>query len=105
MEDSHDSMRVTRIAGSECLEIAPAFSVKPEGAGRMSEGSFRGDRFFLSNFYEAALEFGGITYGSSVAAYQAQKCSSEEDQRLFSRLSPAEAKELGGQLEPRPGWD
>ena len=70
-------MRVTRIAGSECLEIAPAFSVKPEGTGRMSEGSFRGDRFFLSNFYEAALEYGGITYGSSEAAYQAQKCSSE----------------------------
>ena len=71
----------------------------------MSEGSFRGDRFFLSYFYEAALEYGGIRYGSSEAAYQAQKCASEEDRRLFSRLSPAEAKELGGQLEPRPGRD
>ena len=70
-----------------------------------AESSFRGERFFLINFYEAAVEYGGIEYGSSEAAYQAQKCTSEDQRRLFASLSPAEAKELGSSLEPRPGWD
>ena len=70
-----------------------------------SESSFRGDRFFLSNFYEAPIVYDGIRYGSSEAAYQAQKCPSEEDRRRFSGLSPSDAKELGGSLTPREGWD
>lgn len=70
-----------------------------------SESSFRGDRFFLSSFYEAPIVYEGILYGSSEAAYQAQKCHSEEDRRRFSGLSPSDAKELGGSLVPREGWD
>ncbi len=70
-----------------------------------SESSFRGDRFFLSNFYEASIVYEGIWYRSSEAAYQAQKCPSEECRRRFSELPPSDAKELGGSLAPREGWD
>ena len=36
--------------------------------------SFKDEYFFLSNFYEAPVEYDGLKYGSSEAAFQAQKC-------------------------------
>lgn len=35
---------------------------------------FREEYEFLSNFYPAKMEYQGISYYSSEAAYQAQKC-------------------------------
>lgn len=34
---------------------------------------FRGEYFFLSNFYETAVTIDGLTFPSSEAAFQAQK--------------------------------
>ena len=40
---------------------------------------FSGEYRFLSNFYQYDFEFKGLTYHNSEAAFQAQKCASEEE--------------------------
>ncbi len=66
---------------------------------------FRGEYFFLSNFYEAPVEYGGITYQTNEAAFQAQKCAKEEDRKKFAALSPGDAKRMGRQVTLRPDWE
>lgn len=67
--------------------------------------SFRDEYYFLSNFYEAPITYNGITYQNNEAAFQAQKCTKREDQLLFSKLNPSEAKKLGRQVSLRPDWE
>ena len=43
--------------------------------------SFRGSYDFLSNFYEAPVSYGGLCYSNNEAAFQAQKCQTEEEMR------------------------
>lgn len=50
---------------------------------------FRGEYRFLSNFYEAPVEYRGLRYGSNEAAFQAQKCLTEEERREFTLLRRA----------------
>jgi PhoH-like ATPase len=40
---------------------------------------FRGEYGFLSNFWEVPVTYKGLTYGSNEAAFQAQKCMTEEE--------------------------
>lgn len=65
--------------------------------------SFDGEYRFLSNFWECDLEYEGIRYKSSEAAYQAQKTIDQKSR--FSDLSPERAKQLGSALLPRSDWD
>lgn len=67
--------------------------------------SFRGEYFFLSNFYEAPVEYDGITYQSNEAAYQAQKCADKKDREQFADASPGDAKRLGRKVHLRPDWE
>ena len=60
---------------------------------------------FLSNFYEAPITFGGLTFSSSEAAFQAQKCVEEADKVQFSFLSPTQSKKLGRKIMLRPDWE
>lgn len=60
---------------------------------------------FLSNFYEAPVTYGGLTYQSNEAAFQAQKCLTEEEMRRFTALSPSSAKSLGRRVKLRPDWE
>ena len=39
---------------------------------------FRGEYGFLSNFHQHPFEYKGLTYPNSEAAFQAQKCATEE---------------------------
>lgn len=66
---------------------------------------FRGDYGFLSNFWEVPVTYQGLTYGSNEAAFQAQKCMTEEEKRLFTRMRPSEAKKTGRQVALRPDWE
>lgn len=66
---------------------------------------FRNEYFFLSNFYEAPVEYGGILYGSNEAAFQAQKCLTEEEKRAFGPLRPSDAKKKGRRVQLRPDWE
>ena len=44
---------------------------------------FRGEYAFLSNFWEVPVTYKGLTYGSNEAAFQAQKCMTEEEKQLL----------------------
>lgn len=67
--------------------------------------SFRGEYDFLSNFYPAGFEYGGLYYLNSEAAFQAQKCLTEEEKQQFTYLPPNKAKRLGRQVKLRPDWE
>ena len=60
---------------------------------------------FLSNFYEVPVEYDGITYRNNEAAFQAQKCQTEEEKLDFAELSPSMAKRLGRKVQLRPDWE
>ena len=58
--------------------------------------SFKGKNHFLSNFYHCDFEFEGLTYHTAEAAFQAQKCSSDEEKIKYTEVSnPVAAKRMG----------
>ena len=66
---------------------------------------FRDEYFFLSNFYPAPVEYEGITYANSEAAFQAQKCADKKDRMRFAALSAGDAKRLGRRVSLRSDWE
>ena len=60
---------------------------------------------FLSNFHEARVEFGGLVFGNAEAAFQAQKCTSEEEKAQFTGLGPGKSKGVGRHVRLRPDWE
>ena len=69
---------------------------------------FKGDYSFLSNFYNKyQFEFEGLTYHSSEAAFQAQKCSTEEEKIKYTKITnPVVAKQMGKKEPGFPSnWD
>ncbi len=66
--------------------------------------AFSGDQDFLSNFYPAPVVVGGIRYGTSEAAYQAQKTLDETVRAHFAEYHPGKAKRKGQQIVMRPDW-
>ena len=67
--------------------------------------SFSGEYDFLSNFYNCPVEYEGITYLSSEAAFQAAKTLNIKDREEFSKLPPNKAKAKGRQIELREDWE
>ncbi len=67
--------------------------------------SFRNENFFLSNFYEAPIEYNGILYTNNEAAFQAQKCIIPDDRHKFENLNPTEARHLGRKIPLRKDWE
>ena len=63
---------------------------------------FAKEYLFLSNYYEAPVNYHGFTYGSSEAAYQAQKSGEYE---LFAELRPHQSKTAARELPVREDWD
>lgn len=66
---------------------------------------FRGEYAFLSNFWEVPVTYKGLTYGSNEAAFQAQKCMTEEEKMEFIQLRPSASKKLGRRVKLRPDWE
>ena len=66
--------------------------------------NFRGDYFFLSNFYECPVTYQGITYPNNETAFQAQKCINDSDKTKFMSLNPSAAKKLGMRVALRKDW-
>ena len=64
---------------------------------------FKGKYYFLSNFYSCPIEYNGINYLNSEAAFQAQKCPSRASE--FSGLTPNRAKLLGRRVKLREDWE
>ncbi len=66
---------------------------------------FFGEYRFLSNFHESKLIVDGIIYLNSEAAYMAGKTDNKTIKKIFSRLSPLEARELGTNIKIIDNWD
>ena len=67
--------------------------------------SFDDKYAFLSNFYECKVEYNGIVYGSSEAAFQAQKTLDIEERLQFATLTPMQSKRKGRKVALRPDWE
>ena len=66
---------------------------------------FREEYFFLSNFFPTAVTYDGLTYGSSEAAFQAQKCQTQEEKIPFTEYGPGKSKGAGRRVALRPDWE
>ena len=63
---------------------------------------FKGDFAFLSNFHQCDFVFEGLTYHTSEAAFQAQKCSTEYEKIKYTTvINPVVAKRMG---KKEPGF-
>lgn len=67
--------------------------------------SFTEEMFFLSNFFPCKIEYEGIVYKNTEAAFQAKKCVIKGDRYAFSNLNPTEAKNLGRTVKLRKDWE
>ena len=66
---------------------------------------FDGEYSFLSNFYECPIDFLGLHFNSSEAAFQSMKTPIHSEQLLFINLSPSAAKKLGRKIQLRQDWE
>lgn len=66
---------------------------------------FRGEYYFLSNFYEAPVTYDGVTYANNEAAFQAQKVVDPESRRKWAGLPAGIAKKYGRTVPLRPDWE
>lgn len=68
--------------------------------------NFRGQYYFLSNFYTYPMVYDGIQYQNSEAAFQAQKCQNRKlRERKYSTMSPNIAKREGRREKLPDNWD
>lgn len=67
---------------------------------------FFGDFRFLSNFHIANVEYEGIIYPTTEAAFQAAKTFDIDERRKIAAMSePKLAKRAGKRLKLRPDWE
>lgn len=68
-------------------------------------GPFDGEFAWLSNFFPCKLEFEGLTFDNSEAAFQAAKCLNPIERTKFVGLAAGKSKRLGKKVELRPDWN
>lgn len=66
---------------------------------------FDGEYAFLSNFYDATIQYDGTFYKNNEAAFQAQKTLDDKEKAKFAELNPAQAKRLGRKIKLRSDWE
>lgn len=66
-------------------------------------GDFRGEYWFLSNFYMTPITFEGYNFACAEAAFQACKCP--ESAWRFEGIDGKSAKSLGRKVILRKDWD
>ena len=87
------------------LEIDPRFSMD------IIIDNFHGpDTGFLSNFYPFEIEYNGLKYPTSEAAYQAAKANDDQEGKVWSAMvreapTPGKAKKIGKQIPLRSDWE
>ncbi len=67
--------------------------------------NFKGEYYFLSNFYPADITIDGISYKNNEAAFQAYKTLDIKARKEFSFLDPSAAKRKGRQVYLRSDWE
>lgn len=75
----------------------------------MSTPAFRGNRFFLSNFYPVAphrILYLELAHPTSEHAFACAKANNEVDREWVANApTPAEAKRRGRAIKARPDWE
>lgn len=66
---------------------------------------FRGKYYFLSNFYNAKVEWEGITYLNNESAFQSAKVLDKEVRLKFANLDPSSGKRKGRHVQLRYDWE
>lgn len=66
---------------------------------------FKGDHFFLSNFYPSPIEWHDHTYPTMENFFQAMKTDDPAARDALSWCSPKVAKHIGRNLKLREDWD
>lgn len=61
---------------------------------------FKGEYRFLSNFYQCDFEYQGLTYHNAEAAFQAQKCATEEEKIKYTQIKNPVVAKRKGKKEP-----
>lgn len=67
--------------------------------------SFRGEYYFLSNFYPTTIIYNNIKYTNAEAAYQSMKTEDKNIRKSFSNLNGSQAKFKGKDLRIRSNWE
>lgn len=66
---------------------------------------FRNEYFFLSNFFERAVAYKGVTFQNNESAFQAMKCADKKEISTFANLNPSEGKHKGRHIKLRSDWE
>lgn len=91
-----------KVLGCYCPPLACHGDVLEYFANLNTVNSFRGEFFFLSNFYWSPVK----SYPTAEHAYQAGKTKSKSERNYIKRLdSPAKAKQAGRDVTLRKNWD
>ena len=96
------------VSDEEMAEIRKSVELeKSISEGEKVIDSFRGENYFLSNFFQCDFEYEGLTYHTAEAAFQAQKCSSVEEKIKYTEVkNPVAAKRMGRKEPNLPeNWD
>jgi ribA/ribD-fused uncharacterized protein len=69
--------------------------------------SFKGEHFFLSNFYPSKFVFHGFEWKTAEHAYQAMKCIDENfwKEMAYGDLTAGQAKKIGQKVELPAHWN
>lgn len=74
--------------------------------------NFKNEYDFLSNFYICNVEYNGILYSSTEAAFQAQKTLENTERKYIATLTPSESKKAcnryglnGFKIKLRSDWE
>lgn len=67
--------------------------------------SFSDEYRWLSNFHYVHIEYEGLFYPTTENAYQAVKSNDVAIRKVFTGITPGQAKKLGGQINLREDWD
>lgn len=68
--------------------------------------SFRGEHYFLSNFYPAQVPFRSVVFPSSEHAFMAAKTNDPDEFRaILAAETPGDAKKLGSKVSLVADWD
>lgn len=68
--------------------------------------TFKGNNFFLSNFYPCKVVYESVAYSSAEHAFQAAKSLNPEIRRNFTLINEcAEAKRYGRMIKLRSDWE
>lgn len=66
---------------------------------------FFGEYRWLSNYHVCFVEYDGLMYNSSEAAYQSAKTVDMYTRGRFTSMKPDESRKFGQSMKHRSGWD